>query len=233
MDLRGIEPRPHPCHGCILPMNYRPGPEYYRILLMLFQDRFDAGNQLTDRLIDYKNNSVVVSLLRGGAIVGVTIAKKLKTPHLLLAAVKISHPDQPELAIGALCFNKIYLDNQYVSFLDKKTVNQQIKNAKIKFSSYLKRFNLKKLDYKKLKNKTVILVDDGVATGATAEASLLFLKSQVPKKIILAAPVAPVDFDDPGFDQIIILRRDQYFSAVSQFYQNFPQIEDGEIFSIY
>ena len=196
---------------------------------MLFQDRLDAGNQLADRLTGYKNNSIVVSLLRGGVIIGDAIAKKLKIPHLFLAAVKISHPDQPELAIGALCFNKIYLDNQYVSFFDKKTTNQQIKNAKIKFSSYLKRFNLKKTSFKTIKNKTVILVDDGIATGATVKAALMLLKSQGPKKIILAVPVAPVDFDDPGFDQIIILRRDQYFSAVSQFYQNFPQIEDEEI----
>jgi predicted phosphoribosyltransferase len=200
---------------------------------MLFQDRLDAGNQLADRLTDYKNNSIVVSLLRGGVIIGDAIAKKLKIPHLFLAAVKISHPDQSELAIGALCFNKIYLDNQYVSFFDKKTINQQIKNAKIKFSSYLKRFNLKKTSFKTIKNKTVILVDDGIATGATVKAALMLLKSQVPKKIILAVPVAPVDFDYPGFDQIIILRRDQYFSAVSQFYESFPQVEDREIFSIY
>ena len=200
---------------------------------MLFQDRLDAGNQLADRLTDYKNNSVIVSLLRGGVIVGDVIAKKLKIPHLFLAAVKISHPNQPELAIGALCFNKIYLDNQYVSFFDKKTINQQVKNAKIKFSSYLKRFNLKKLGYKKLKSKTVILVDDGIATGATVKAALIFLKSQFPKKIILAVPVAPTDFKNPGFDEIVILHCDPSFSAVSEFYENFPQVEDKEIFSIY
>lgn len=200
---------------------------------MLFQDRLDAGNQLADRLTGYKNNSIVVSLLRGGVIVGDAIAKKLKIPHLFLAAVKISHPDQSELAIGALCFNKIYLDNQYVSFFDKKTTNQQVKNAKIKFSSYLKRFNLKKISFKTIKNKTVILVDDGIATGATVKAALIFLKSQGPKKIILAVPVTPTDFKNPGFDEIIILHCDPSFSAVSQFYQNFPQIEDEEIFSIY
>lgn len=200
---------------------------------MLFQDRLDAGNQLVDRLTGYKNNSIVVSLLRGGVIVGDAIAKKLKIPHLFLAAVKISHPDQSELAIGALCFNKIYLDNQYVSFFDKKTTNQQVKNAKIKFSSYLKRFNLKKISFKTIKNKTVILVDDGIATGATVKAALIFLKSQGPKKIILAVPVTPTDFKNPGFDEIIILHCDPSFSAVSQFYQNFPQIEDEEIFSIY
>ncbi|MDO9027588.1 MAG: phosphoribosyltransferase family protein [Candidatus Roizmanbacteria bacterium] len=200
---------------------------------MLFQDRLDAGNQLADRLAYYKNNSIVVSLLRGGVIVGDAIAKKLKIPHLFLAVVKISHPYQPELAIGALCFNKIYLDNQYVSFFDKKTTNQQIKNAKIKFSSYLKRFNLKKLGYKKLKSKAVILVDDGIATGATIKAGLFFIKSQKPKKIILAVPVAPADFENPGFDEIIILNCDPSFSAVSQFYESFPQVEDKEIFSIY
>lgn len=200
---------------------------------MLFQDRLDAGNQLADRLTDYKNNSIVVSLLRGGAIVGNVIAKKLNIPHLFLAAVKISHPNQPELAIGALCFNKIYLDNQFISYIDKETVNQQIKEAKIKFSSYLKKFHLKKILFTAIKNKSVILVDDGIATGATVKAGLMFLKSQSPKKIILAVPIAPTDFKNPGFDKIIILHCDPSFSAVSQFYQDFPQVEDEEIFSIY
>jgi predicted phosphoribosyltransferase len=200
---------------------------------MLFQDRLDAGNQLAGKLINYKNNSIVVSLLRGGAIVGAAIAKKLKTSHLLLAAVKISHPDQPELAIGALCFNKVYLDSQFTSFFDKKTTNQQIKNAKNKFSSYLKRFHLKKSSFKNIKNKAVILVDDGIATGATVKAGLMFLKSQSLKKIILAVPIAPADFKNPGFDEIIVLSFDPFFSAVSQFYKNFPQIEDEEIKKYY
>lgn len=200
---------------------------------MLFQDRLDAGNQLADKLTYYKNSSVVVSLLRGGVIVGNVVAKKLNIPHLFLTVAKISHPYQSELAVGALCFDKIYLDNQYVSFFDKKTINQQIKNAKIKFSSYLKRFHFKKTSFKTIKNKAVILVDDGIATGATVKAALMFLKSQSPKKIILAIPVVPTNFKNPGFDEIIILHRDQYFSAVSLFYQNFPQVEDTEIFSIY
>ncbi len=200
---------------------------------MLFQDRLDAGNQLADRLTDYKNNSIVVSLLRGGVIVGDAIAKKLKIPHLFLAVAKISHHYQPELAIGALCFNQIFLDNQLVSFIDKKTINQQIKEAKNKFVSYLIKFHLKKTLFKMIKNKTVILADDGIATGATVKVALIFLKSQNPKKIILVVPVAPTDFKNPGFDEVIILHRNQYFSAVSRFYQNFPQVEDKEIFSIY
>ncbi|MGB9882956.1 MAG: phosphoribosyltransferase [Microgenomates group bacterium] len=196
---------------------------------MFFQDRLDAGNQLADRLTDYKNNSLVVSLLRGGVVVGAAIAKKLKIPHLFLPAVKISHPHQEELAIGAFCFNKIYLDNQMIIFLDKKVIDQQIKTAKNKFISYLQRFNLKKTLFKKIKNKSVILVDDGIATGATAKAALMFLKSQKPKEIILASPVAPFDFKNPGFDKLVILLYDKNFSSVSQFYANFSQVEDKEI----
>ncbi|MGB9707402.1 MAG: phosphoribosyltransferase [Microgenomates group bacterium] len=199
---------------------------------MFFQDRLDAGNQLADRLTDYKNNSLVVSLLRGGVVVGAAIAKKLKIPHLFLPAVKISHPHQEELAIGAFCFDKIYLDNQFVAFLDKKIINQQIKLAKNKFISYLQRFNLKKTLFKKLKNKSLILVDDGIATGATVKAALMFLKSQKPKEIILASPVAPSDFKNPGFDKVIILHFDQCFFSVSQFYENFPQVKDEEIKSL-
>lgn len=197
---------------------------------MLFQDRFDAGNQLADRLTDYKNNSIVVSLLRGGIIVGAEIANKLKVGHFPLAVAKIPAPFQSELAIGALCFDFTYLESRLINSLalDKLTVRQQISLAKEKFNSYLKQFDLKKSNYR-LKNKTVVLVDDGIATGSTVKAALLFIKSLRPKKIISAIPVAPIDFETAGFDETIILHREQNFSSVSQFYKSFPQVDDDEI----
>ena len=75
----------------------------------------------------------------------------------------------------------------------------------------------------------MILVDDGIATGATMKAAVLFLKTKGPKKIVAASPVGPADFDEAGFDRIIIYHRDPYLSAISRFYQSFPQVEDEQI----
>lgn len=234
VDLRGIEPRPSACHALVLPLNYRPRKEiiYYKIFLMIFKDRKEAGKKLA-YLLCKKNlkNAVVISLLRGGVVIGEEISRRLKINHLPLAVAKIPAPQQAELAIGALCFNFTYFESQIASSLniDKSTIRKQINIAKEKFKSYLGRFNLKKSTYKKIKNKVVILVDDGIATGSTIKTALLFVKSLKPKKIILASPVAPIDFINPGFDQLIIFHYDPFFSSVSQFYKNFPQVEDEEI----
>jgi len=198
---------------------------------MIFKDRVEAGKKLA-KILSKKNlkNAIVVSLLRGGIIVGQEIAKKLKVHHFPLAVAKIPAPQQSELAIGALCFDFTYLESRIVNslYIDKPTIKKRVNIAKEKFKSYLKRFNLKKSNYK-LKNKAVILVDDGIATGSTVKTALLFVKSLKPKKIILASPVAPGDFENPGFDDFIILHRDPTFSSVSQFYLDFPQVEDEEI----
>jgi putative phosphoribosyl transferase len=199
---------------------------------MLFKDRSCAGKKLASLLQKkLKKVDFVISLLRGGVVVGAEIARRFKIPHLPLPVAKISHPYNPELAIGALCFDKIYWENKNIS-----NVSSQIKLAKEKFNSYLKRFSLKKSFYKKIlpagrqvKNKIVVLVDDGIATGATVKAAGLFLKSQKPKKLILASPVAPTDFYADQFDEIIIFHRDPFLSAISQYYESFPQVEDEEI----
>lgn len=205
---------------------------------MIFKDRQEAGKKLAKILYRKKiKTAVVVSLLRGGAVIGQEISKRLKILHLPLAVAKIPAPFQSELAIGAMCFDFVYLEKRIVESLniDKPAIRNQITIAKEKFSSYLKRFNLKKSIYKKLKNKTVVLADDGIATGSTTKAALLFIKNLGPKKVILAIPVAPIDFETLGFNETIILNRDINFSSVSQFYKDFPQVSDeeaGKIFSL-
>ncbi len=192
---------------------------------MIFKDRKEAGKKLADLLKKkLKKVDYVVSLLRGGVIVGQEIADNFKVLHLFLPVAKVSHPFNSELAIGALCFDKIYWENENIL-----EVFPQIKIAKEKFCSYLKRFCLKKSDFKKIKNKVVVLVDDGIATGSTVKAAALFLKSQKIKRLILASPVAPTGFNSNKFNQIIIFHRDPFLSAISQYYESFPQVEDEEI----
>lgn len=206
---------------------------------MLFKDRQDAGKKLATLLKTNpyikrrltESRGVVVSLLRGGIIVGDEIAQSLKIAHLPLVVTKIPSPDNPELAIGALCFDTTYLKKDIVASLslDEKTIIDRIRMAREKFDSYIKRFKIEKSRYDKLKDKIIILADDGIATGATSKTALLFLKQLKTKKIFLASPIAPVDFDTRGFDEDFILQKETAFSSVSQFYEDFPQIEDEEV----
>jgi len=203
---------------------------------MVFKDRADAGKKLARELTSHfrpqEKNPVIISLLRGGVVVGDMIARELRAKHLPLAVAKISAPGSPELAIGAVCFDITYLEKDVIDSLKPSRLEliRQIQIGRMKFQSYAKKFELKKTGFEhSLPKKTAILVDDGIATGSTMRAAALFVKKQKPKKIILASPVAPDDFDTRGFDEIIILHRGVGFSSVSQFYESFPQIEDSMV----
>ena len=208
---------------------------------MIFKDRQEAGRKLLVRLFQdqgikkNKHRVVVVSLLRGGIVVGDVIARGLNIKHFPLVVTKIPAPHSPELAIGALCFDVTYLEKTVVNSLglEKSEIVKQIEIARKKFNSYLKRFAIKKSLYSRnLKNKIVVLTDDGIATGSTVKAAILYLKSKKAKSIILTVPVAPSDFSIVGVDKELILHKNFAFGAVSQFYERFPQIEDKEVNSI-
>lgn len=204
---------------------------------MIFKDREDAALKLyslikNDSLIKKNKKLIVVlSLLRGGAVLGSVLAKKLGVSHLPLVVTKIPAPYNPELAIGALCFDVTYLEARVVNEigLSKSEISEQIKFAEHKFIEYCSHFNIKEKGYSQLKNKIVIITDDGVATGATIKAAILFTKLKKPKKIILAIPVAPESFKVSGVSKEYILHKDPYLASVSQFYQDFPQVEDAEV----
>jgi len=203
--------------------------------MRVFKDRVDAGKKLADLIIEsdfFKNikdkkNIIVISLLRGGVVVGEQIAKKIGVKNLYLPVAKISSPFNQELAIGALCFFEVYWEKGVLDlyhFSDEEK-NNQLKKAKEKFFSYLQKFNIKEEDFDRIKNKIVILVDDGIATGATVVASFYFLKTKKPKKVVLASPVASYDFKNPGFDKLFIYHKDENFSAISQFYEDFSPVK--------
>lgn len=204
---------------------------------MLFKDRRDAAAKLLQILKDdslvKKNakNITIVSLLRGGVVIGDYLAKKLKAAHLPLVVAKIAAPHNEELAIGALCFDIPYLERSILQNLNlhKNEITHQIAVARYKFDTYIEEFEIKEHVYDAIKNKLVIVVDDGIATGASAKAALLFLKTKGPKSVIFAAPVSSTDLNLPGYDKVIIAYQDALFTAVSQFYQNFPQIENNQV----
>lgn len=213
-------------------LRHRPKKRSHYNYYNMFKDRVDAGRQLTTILsqkMKEKKDLVVVSLLRGGAIIGDEIAKKLNLPHLTLPVAKIGAPNNEELAVGAMVFKEKFYNPQTVSWYDQKALFESEFKARKKLLNYCRIFNIKENDFNCLKEKTVILTDDGAATGSSLKAAALFLKKKKVKKIILALPVAPADFDTSFFDESFILHQDPYLSAVSQFYQDFSSVDENMV----
>ena len=205
---------------------------------MLFIDRIDAGKQLAEKLIKYKNakDTIVLALPRGGVIVGKAICEVLNLPLDIVIPRKIGAPFNPELAIGAICEDQYILNKDLISSLDvnekyiKDIIEDEKKEAKRREKLYRK--NKGPLI---LKNKTIILVDDGIATGATMHAAIKFIKTKDPKKLIVGSPIALKDIYEDFkklCDEIICLYTPLDFMAIGQFYENFQQTTDEEVINI-
>ncbi len=204
---------------------------------MEFKDRRDAAVKLYELLKKEKyvnEKAVVVSLLRGGTIIGDYLASKLKAKHYPLVSVKISSPYNPELAIGAICFDVTHVNTKIINTLNfsNSQITKQIKDSEKKMALYCTRFNIEEKKFNNLRDKVVVLTDDGVATGSTLITALEFVKSKKPYKIILALPITPGNFSVKGVDKTIIVYKDPALSAISQYYKYFPQVEDEQIKSL-
>lgn len=204
---------------------------------MIFRDRVDAGIQLADKLAGYKENAIVVSIPRGGVVVGYEIAKKLNIDIEIIIPRKIGAPGNPELAVGAIAGEEgLLLNGKLIreigvskEYLDKTIESER---AELRRRESLYRQGLQKHS---LEDKNCILVDDGLATGFTARAAILELRSNFPAKIILAVPVAPkqtIDIIAPEVDQIVTVDMPETFYAIGQFYENFTQVTDQEVISL-
>ena len=206
---------------------------------MSFHDRKTAGEALAKSLIKYKEHSdaIVIGLPRGGVVVGYEIAKALKAPLDIVTPRKIPAPGNPEFAIGAVAEDgEAFLDQMLIEagnvsrkYLEK-TIDEKEREAKRRASLY--RDNHEAHD---LKDKIVILVDDGIATGSTMHAAIHYIKRQKPKKLILAIPVAAPDSLEkirPEVDELIVLETPHDFSAVGQFYTHFEETSDEEVIDL-
>lgn len=202
--------------------------DYLLRKMKIFKNRQAAGRLLANHLKKYKGqpNTLVLGIPRGGVVVGYEVAKKLKLPLDILITRKIGHPNQPELAIGA-----VDADGQIVWDVEVKEVEGLIEEEvwEIKRREQVYRQDRKPID---LSGKTAILVDDGIATGSTISAAINYLKKHQAKKIILAVPVVSREAEDRLsnlVDEAIILETPDYFQAVGQFYDQFEPVEDSEV----
>ncbi|MBN2155514.1 MAG: phosphoribosyltransferase [Candidatus Lokiarchaeota archaeon] len=196
---------------------------------MRFENRREAGKRLAEKLDKYrgKKDTIVLGLPKGGVPVAYEIAQRLSLPMDIVLIKKISHPQSPEFAIGAVGeTNKVHL-NEYA---EQYNISSQYIKAQIE----LKKEVIKKLkqlfrngrDLPCLTGKTIILTDDGVATGATVQTAINILKEEHLRKFVLALPVSPPDTARKlrkQVDELICLYTPHNFSAVGQFYKQFTQ----------
>jgi putative phosphoribosyl transferase len=209
------------------------------IIELMFKDREEAAQLLAVKILKTvkDENFVVLSLARGAIGMGKIIASYFSSPFDIIVCKKISAPLNEELAIGAVASgNIVYWNEDILSTLPLKKI--QIKRLRQQKEEERKELE-KKIRFRKrrvnVKNKTVILIDDGVATGATVSAGLLYLKKEKAKKVILATPVIAKDTFlnlKKIFDKIITLEKSGDFLAVGQFYQNFRQVTDKEVIDL-
>lgn len=206
---------------------------------MKLRDRTEAGQLLANKLIKYENNTnvIVLALPRGGVPVGFEISQKLHVPLDILIVRKLGVPWQEELAMGAITMNGIQILNDEI-IKNLKISSAQIKEIVSQEQAELDRRNsVYRHDepFPDLKNKIVILVDDGLATGATMRAAVAAVRQAMPEKIIVAVPVAPNDtcreFKKIA-DELICLEIPQIFYSISQWYDYFPQTSDEEVIKL-
>lgn len=201
----------------------------------MFKDRNDAGKQLAEKLIGYKNKDVViVAIPRGGLPLGAIVAKALNAPLDVVLTKKIGHPINKEYAIGAVSLgNKFITDSigASLSYIDEETrrIREILQQRQ---DQYYK--NLKPKD---LKDKIVIIVDDGIATGSTMLATVALIKDEEPSMLIVAVPVAASTAveklnNSPFVDEVVCLQIPKYFQAVGQFYKEFDPVLDKRAIQI-
>lgn len=206
---------------------------------MKLRDRTEAGQLLADKLIQYQDNPniIILALPRGGVPVGYEISKKLHAPLDILIVRKLGAPWQEELAIGAIAMGGVKVLNEEI------VKSLQISPAEIEQIAAQEQTELDRRNrvyrhgepFPDLKNKIVILVDDGLATGATMRAAVAAVKQAKPEKLIVAVPVAPSDTYHEfkkTVDEIICLSTPELFYSISQWYDYFPQTSDEEVMEL-
>lgn len=182
-------------------------------------------------------NTLVLALPRGGVVTGYEVARRIKADLDIVTPRKLPSPDNPELALGAVMPDgSIFLNKQIVAF--NQVPDDYIEREKKReMAESLRRLSTYRGEraYPVIKGKTVILVDDGVATGATMIAAARWVRKQGPARIIIAVPVIPeetLDLLKNEADDIVYLDIPEFFYAIGQFYKEFEQVEDPEVIKL-
>lgn len=203
---------------------------------MVFRDRADAGRLLASKLTSYRDDpgGLILALPRGGVAVGYELTLALHLPLDVFITRKLSMPDNPEYAIGALSeTGAIYLNPDAVEVfqLSHQELEGLIGNQRREIARRQQLYR-DGLSLPTLNDRTVILVDDGMATGATFLATVEAITEMSPRRVVAAIPAAPVDSASRVrgmVDELIVLSTPEPFIAVGHCYQNFSQVDDAQV----
>lgn len=201
-----------------------------------FKDRRAAGRRLAGALQMYVSRAdlLVFALPRGGVPVGYEVAKALGAELDVLIVRKLGLPTQPELAMGAISSgNALFLNEQIIKLAGIKPnqIEEVLEQERLELARRETLYRGSR-PIARIGGRTVIVVDDGIATGASMRAAILALRGKKPERIIIAVPVAPADsrerFRDIA-DEFISVLSPRDFQAVGQFYEDFSPTEDDEV----
>ncbi len=203
---------------------------------MRFADRRDAGRRLAEALAFLKGreNLSILGVPRGGVVVAFEIARSLGAPLDVVIARKIGAPGNPELAIGAVAPDgTTVLDEEIVAALEvpERYIRSASEEAQHEIQRRLRMYRGERPE-PPVAGRTVVLADDGVATGATTLAAARYLRNQGPGELILAVPVGPVEtvrMLSREVDRVVVLDTPEPFYAVGTFYDSFEQTTDEEV----
>ena len=203
----------------------------------MFRDRHEAGNHLAEALARYKGkkDTVILAIPRGALQIGAVLHEKLGLPLDIIITKKIPHPMNDEFAIGAVGPGGRYFLNDPsaievpMGYVERK-IDEISESIDERYGMYRWKKPLLKLD-----GKTVIIVDDGVATGSTMRIAIKIIRLQNPARIVVAFPVGPPDIVEllkSDAEEVVCLETPFPFFAIGQFYESFPQVEDEEAMAI-
>jgi putative phosphoribosyl transferase len=204
-----------------------------------FRDRREAGERLAEQLRAYGNRAdvIVLALPRGGVPVGFEVAEALRAPLDVFVVRKLGVPGQEELAMGALASGGTrVLDNEIVRLarVTESEIERATAFAAEEMARQERRYRGDRR-FPSVEGKTVILVDDGLATGSTMRAAVLALRAQHPAKVVVAVPVgAPETCDALGSvaDDVVCVETPEPFRAVGLWYEDFSQTTDDEVHAL-
>jgi len=205
---------------------------------MIFSDRKEAAKELSkvlSELIKNKENTIVVGIPRGGVIISYEIAKELGIKFSVVVVKKIPSPQDPEFGIGAIAQDGMIVINDDLVLelgIGKLYIDEIVKRLKKEINKRLEIYGIERNNLRKVKGKNVIIVDDGIATGATMEAAIRAIKKNKPRKIIVATPVAQKDVLEKIsmlVDKVVCINKVEILGAVGMFYIDFTQVDDEEV----
>ncbi len=203
---------------------------------MVFADRRDAGRRLAAALVHLRDRRpVVLAVPRGGVVVGREVADALHAPIDVIVPRKLRAPFNPELAIGAVAEGgAVFVDEETGRGVASTYLEREIEGQRSEIARRVQAYRAGR-SLPPLEGTTAIVVDDGIATGATMVAALRAVRALSPARLVAAVPVAPpegVARLAREADEVVCLVAPDLFHAVGQFYSDFRQVEDDEVLGL-